>query len=76
MDTSIISHLQQEDVPEKMWETRELWKYWKKGGFLLKNSLIIAIFSIIIAIFSLTACVHNFNLKKIPFQTKVCYNLM
>lgn len=29
LDTSIISHLQQEDVPEKMWETRELWKQFK-----------------------------------------------
>lgn len=26
LDTSVISHLQQEDVPEKMQETRELWE--------------------------------------------------
>lgn len=30
LDTSVISHLQQEDVPEKMYETRELWKQFKK----------------------------------------------
>lgn len=29
LDTSIISHLQQEDLPEKMWEARELWKQFK-----------------------------------------------
>ena len=29
LDTSIISHLQQEDVPEKMQETRELWEQFK-----------------------------------------------
>lgn len=29
LDTSIISHLQQEDVPEKMRETRELWEQFK-----------------------------------------------
>lgn len=30
LDTSVISHLQQEDVPEKMRETQELWKQFKK----------------------------------------------
>lgn len=30
LDTSIISHLQQEDVPEKMQETIELWEQFKK----------------------------------------------
>lgn len=30
LDTSVISHLQQEDVPEKMQETRELWEQFKK----------------------------------------------
>ena len=29
LDTSVISHLQQEDVPEKMRETRELWELFK-----------------------------------------------
>ena len=29
LDTSVISHLQQEDVPEKMQETRELWEQFK-----------------------------------------------
>lgn len=29
LDTSVISYLQQEDVPEKMWETRELWEQFK-----------------------------------------------
>lgn len=29
LDTSVISHLQQEDVPEKMKETRELWEQFK-----------------------------------------------
>lgn len=30
LDTSVISHLQQEDVPEKMRETRELWEQFKQ----------------------------------------------
>lgn len=30
LDTSVISHLMQEDVPEKMRETQELWKQFKK----------------------------------------------
>jgi len=29
LDTSVISHLQQEDVPEKMCETLELWEQFK-----------------------------------------------
>lgn len=29
LDTSVISHLQQEDVPEKMKETMELWEQFK-----------------------------------------------
>lgn len=29
LDTSVISHLLQEDVPEKMRETRELWEQFK-----------------------------------------------
>lgn len=30
LDTSFISHLQQEDVPDKMHETKELWKQFKE----------------------------------------------
>lgn len=30
LDTSVISHLQQEDVPEKMRETQELWAQFKE----------------------------------------------
>ncbi len=30
LDTSVISHLQQEDVPEKMHETLELWEQFKE----------------------------------------------
>ena len=30
LDTSVISHLQQEDVPEKMQETLELWEQFKE----------------------------------------------
>lgn len=29
LDTSVISHLMQEDVPEKMADTRKLWKCFK-----------------------------------------------
>ena len=32
LDTSVISHLQQEDAPEKMRETRELWEQFKQRG--------------------------------------------
>ncbi len=31
LDTSVISYLDQEDAPEKMKETRELWEIFKKG---------------------------------------------
>ena len=32
LDTSVISHLLQEDVPEKMADTRRLWDMFKKTG--------------------------------------------
>ncbi|MDE7212084.1 MAG: PIN domain-containing protein [Lachnospiraceae bacterium] len=32
LDTSVISHLQQEDAPEKTQETRELWEQFKHRG--------------------------------------------
>jgi predicted nucleic acid-binding protein len=31
LDTSVISHLSQEDVPEKMEDTRKLWEMFRKG---------------------------------------------
>lgn len=31
LDTSVISHLMQEDVPEKMADTLELWELFRKG---------------------------------------------
>ena len=31
LDTSVISHLVQEDVPEKMTDTRRLWEMFQKG---------------------------------------------
>ena len=33
LDTSVISHLMQEDVPERMADTRELWKMFKDGKY-------------------------------------------
>ena len=33
LDTSVISHLMQEDVPEKMAETRELWELFRQGEY-------------------------------------------
>ena len=33
LDTSVISHLMQEDVPEKMADTRELWKMFRDGKY-------------------------------------------
>ena len=33
LDTSVISHLEQEDVPEKMKQTRELWNLLKFGKY-------------------------------------------
>lgn len=33
LDTSVISHLLQEDVPEKMSDTRKLWKMFKDGKY-------------------------------------------
>lgn len=32
-DTSVISHLDQQDAPEKMAETRKLWERAKTGDF-------------------------------------------
>ena len=33
LDTSVISHLMQEDVPEKMADTRQLWEMFKAGKY-------------------------------------------
>ena len=33
LDTSVISHLMQEDVPEKMADTRKLWEMFKNGKY-------------------------------------------
>ena len=33
LDTSVISHLMQEDVPDKMEDTRELWEMFKAGKY-------------------------------------------
>ena len=33
LDTSVISHLEQEDVPEKMAETRKLWEMFRNGEY-------------------------------------------
>lgn len=33
LDTSVISHLQQEDVPEKMADTRQLWEMFKNRKY-------------------------------------------
>ena len=33
LDTSVISHLLQEDVPEKMADTRKLWDMFKEGKY-------------------------------------------
>ncbi len=31
LDTSVISYLEQEDVPEKMADTKRLWEMFKEG---------------------------------------------
>ena len=33
LDTSVVSHLMQEDVPEKMADTRQLWEMFKDGKY-------------------------------------------
>ena len=33
LDTSVISHLEQEDAPEKMADTRALWELFRKGEY-------------------------------------------
>ena len=33
LDTSVISHLLQDDVPEKMADTRQLWEMFKDGKY-------------------------------------------
>ena len=33
LDTSVISHLFQEDVPEKMTDTRQLWEMFRKEKY-------------------------------------------
>lgn len=33
LDTSVISHLLQEDVPEKMTDTRQLWEMFRNGKY-------------------------------------------
>ena len=34
LDTSVISHLMQEDVPEKMADTLQLWELFREGVYL------------------------------------------
>ena len=34
LDTSVISHLLQEDVPEKMADTRQLWEIFKAENMM------------------------------------------
>lgn len=34
LDTSVISHLMQDDVPEKMADTKRLWKMFRDNKFL------------------------------------------
>lgn len=34
LDTSVISYLLQEDVPEKMADTRQLWEMFKNGNLV------------------------------------------
>ena len=33
LDTSVISHLEQEDVPEKMEQTRKVWEILQTGKY-------------------------------------------
>ncbi len=33
LDTSVISHLMQEDVPEKMADTLQLWELFREGMY-------------------------------------------
>lgn len=33
LDTSVVSHLLQEDVPEKMADTRQLWEMFRNGKY-------------------------------------------
>lgn len=33
LDTSVISHLEQKDVPEKMEQTQKLWKIFQSGKY-------------------------------------------
>lgn len=33
LDTSVLSHLLQEDVPEKMADTRQLWEMFRTGKY-------------------------------------------
>ncbi len=40
LDTSVISHLLQEDVPEKMADTRKLWEMFKDGKYDVYLSIV------------------------------------
>lgn len=43
LDTSVISHLQQEDVPEKMEQTKKLWKILQAGKYeVIISDLVLA----------------------------------
>lgn len=41
LDTSVISYLDQEDAPEKMWETRAAWQTFKKNKYKIYISDIV-----------------------------------
>ena len=45
LDTSVISHLLQEDVPEKMADTKQLWEMFKDGKYdVFSSALNISLF--------------------------------
>ena len=41
LDTSVVSHLLQEDVPEKMADTRQLWEMFRTGKYEVFKLMII-----------------------------------
>lgn len=68
LDTSVISYLFQEDAPEKMAETREVWEYFKRDEY--------EIFISNITLEEIDKCYEEKRFKMLKELSKIRYNLL
>lgn len=68
LDTSVISYLFQEDCPEKMAETREVWEYFKRDEY--------EIFISNITLEEIDKCYEEKRFKMLKELSKIRYTLL